>query len=288
MFASQGTLGVISDVILKVEPVPPESARLMVSFHDLKAAQRFLNFVCDLDPATVKVCDLRIIEEASDRGKKSDLFIRKIGRGMLVVVDFGYGKLRTSKRIKRCLDALPPGTFYVQETLENIDAFQCLDNALMTYLNPAESAERTPILDDVFVPSMHFGDFLDGLKVLEDTLGVELPVFGSFATSNYYVRPSLDHRTMEGRKKMVDFIRLYTQLVESCGGSLTGNGPEGRVKALMTTEKLGVGERQLYASIKEAFDPHNILNPKVKLGADVKDTIRHIRTSSYTGIVQTS
>lgn len=284
MFASQGTLGVISDVILKVEPTPPESARFMVSFHDLKAAQRFLNFACDLEPATVKICDLRIIEEASNRGKKSELFIRKIGRGMLVVIDFGYGKLRTNKRIKRCLEALPPGTFSVQETLENTEAFQCVENALMDYLNPPDNSERTPVLDDVFVPSMHFSDFLDGLKTLEDTLGLELPVFGSFATSNYYVRPNLDHRTMEGRKKMIDFIRLYTQLVESCHGSLTGNGPEGRVKALMTTETIGIAERQLYASIKEAFDPHNILNPKVKLGADVKDTIRHIRTSSYSGI----
>lgn len=285
LFASQGTLGIISDVILKVEPVPPESARLMVSFHDLKSAQRFLNFACDLEPATVKICDLRIIEEAANNGKKSELFIRKIGRGMLVVIDFGYGRLRTSKRIKRCLEALPPGTFSVQETPENIDAFQCVDNALMTYLNPDDHAERTPILDDIFVPSMHFSDFLDGLKILEDKLGLELPVFGSFATSNYYVRPNLDHRTMEGRKKMIDFIRLYTQLVESCNGSLTGNGPEGRVKALMTTETIGVGERQLYASIKEAFDPHNILNPKVKLGADVKETIRHIRTVGYDDIV---
>lgn len=38
MFASQGTLGIISDIVLHVEPVPPESRRLLVSFHDLKAA----------------------------------------------------------------------------------------------------------------------------------------------------------------------------------------------------------------------------------------------------------
>ncbi len=285
LFASQGTLGIISDVILRVEPVPPESRRLLVSFHDLKAAQRFLNFVCDLEPATVQICDLRIIENASDHGKKPDLFVRKIGRGMAVVIDFGYGRWRMSKRLRKCLEVLPPGTFYVEETPENAAAFQCIDNALMAYLNEDTLGERAPVLDDVFVPSMHFSDFLEGLKTVEETLGLELPLFGSFATSNYYVRPNLDCRTMEDRKKMVDFIRLYTQLVESCHGSLTGNGPEGRVKALMTTRGLGVGERQLYASIKEAFDPRNILNPKVKLGADMKDTIRHLRTQEYGGVI---
>jgi len=107
---------------------------------------------------------------------------------------------------------------------------------------------------------------------------MELPVFGSFATSNYYVRPTFDYTSLDDRKKMVDFIRLYTNLVTSCQGSLTGNGPEGRVKALTTAKTLSAHELQLYTSIKEAFDPNNILNPKVKLGADIKDTIRHLRT----------
>lgn len=285
LFASQGTLGIISDVILRVEPVPPTSRRLLVSFHDLKAAQRFLNFACDLEPATVKICDLRIIENASDHGKKPDLFVRKIGRGLAVVIDFGYGKWRISKRLKRCLEVLPPGTFYVEETPENSAAFQCVDNALLAYLNEDIKGERAPVLDDVFVPSMHFSDFWDGLKKLEELLHLELPLFGSFATSNYYIRPDLDCSEMADRKKMMEFIRLYTQLIESCHGSLTGNGPEGRVKALMTAETLGVGERQLYASIKEAFDPHNIFNPKVKLGADTKDTIRHLRTSQRGGVM---
>ncbi len=283
-FASQGTLGVISDVILHVEPIPPESRRLLVSFHDLKSAQRFLNFVCDLEPATVRICDLKIIEDAAELGKKPDLFVRKIGRGLLVVIDFGYGNLRTNRRIKRCLEALPEGTFYVEETPENQSAFQCVDNAILTYLNSDGQGERMPILDDIFIPSMHFSDFWDGLRELEQTLNLDLPVFGSFATSNYYVRPSLDCRSLEDRKKMVEFIRLYTKLIESCQGSLTGNGPEGRVKALLSPKTVNANDRELYLSIKEAFDPHNIMNPKVKLGADPKDTLRHLRTDELRGV----
>ncbi len=84
---------------------------------------------------------------------------------------------------------------------------------------------------------------------------------------------------------MIEFIRLYTQLVESCHGSLTGNGPEGRVKALMLAKKLSISEEELYMSIKEAFDPRNILNPKVKLGVDIKDTVRHLRTTALGGII---
>lgn len=285
LFASQGTLSVISDVILRVEPLPATSRRLLISFHDLKAAQRFLNFACDLEPATVKICDLRIIDQAAELGKKADIFIRKIGRGMLVMIDFGYGTFKTARCLKRCREVLPEGTFAIEETPENTDAFQCVDNALITFLNEDERGEHTPVLDDIFVPAMHFSEFLEGLKELERALDVELPVFGSFATSNYYVRPNFDCRSLDDRKKMIEFMRLYTKLIEDCHGSLTGNGPEGRVKALMTTKTLGVGDRELYTSIKEAFDPHWILNPKVKLGADMKDTLRHLRTDELNGVV---
>lgn len=285
IFASQGTLGIISDVILHVEPLPPESRRLLVSFHDLKTAQRFLNFACDLEPASVKICDLRIIENASTHGKKPDLFTRKIGRGLLVVIDFGNHRFRTNQKIKRCKAVLPPNTFCVEEMPENASAFHCIDTALLSYLNDTDYGERTPVLDDIFIPNLHFGEFVDGLKELEQVLDLELPLFGSFATSNYYVRPELDCASIDGRKKMMEFIRLYSDLVANCQGSLTGNGPEGRVKALMMSRTLGVGERQLYNKIKEAFDPKNILNPKVKMGADVKDTIRCLRTTPYPGVI---
>lgn len=285
LFASQGTLGVISDVILRVEPLPSASRRMLISFHDLKAAQRFLNYARDLDPSTLKVYDLRILEKASEHGKKPDLFIRKLGKGMVVTITFNYSRLVSKRKIRRCLEALPENTFYVEETPENAEAFQSLNNSLLSFLNDDGRGERTPILDDVFVPSMHFGDFLEGLKNLERTLGADLPVYGSFATSSYTVRPDFDCTTIDGRKKTVDFLKLYSELVDSCQGSITANGPEGRVKALMMSKTLGVGERQLYNSIKEAFDPLGVLNPKVKLGADVRDTIRHLRTSEKRGII---
>lgn len=285
LFASQGTLGIISDVILRVESLPPTPKRMLASFHDLKSAQRFLNYVCDLEPYLLKIYDLRIIESATAQGKKPDLFTRKLGKGIAVMVAFNYRRLKNDRRLKRCLEALPPSTFSVLETSENSAAFDSLENALASFLNESGPGERTPTLDDVFVPAMHFGDYLDGLKELEQKLRIELPLFGSFVTSSYNVRPNFDCTTIEGRRRLIDFLKLYGQLVDSCQGSLTGNGPEGRVKALMMSKTLGVGERQLYTAIKEAFDPHNIFNPHVKLGADIKNTVRHLRDHEKGGII---
>lgn len=285
MFGSQGTLAVISDIILHVETLPPEPERLLVSFHDLKAAQRFLNYVRDLEPFLLKIYDLRIIEAAAESGKKPDLFTRKLGKGLLVIVSFNYRHARNRKKFTQCLNVLPPGTFSVLETPDNGGAFDSLYNSLLSYLNDDGHGQHAPVMDDVFVPSMHFGDFLDGLHALEEELKIDLPLFGSFATSSYNVRPRLDCTTIEGRKQIINFLKRYSQLVLDCQGSLTGNGPEGQVKALMLPKTLGVGERQLYTSIKQAFDPLDILNPHVKLGADIKNIIRHLRTTEKDDII---
>ncbi len=89
---------------------------------------------------------------------------------------------------------------------------------------------------------------------------------------------------MDGRRQIVTFLRHYSRLVQDCDGSLTGGGPEGRVKTLSVAQSFTEDERELYNAIKDAFDPNHIFNPDVKMGAELKNTIRHLRTSRRRGI----
>lgn len=283
LFGSQGTLGIITDIILHVEPLPPTPRRVLTSFHDLRTAQRFLNYVYDLEPYLLDVYDLRILEDAALHGKKSDLFTRKLGKGLAVMVGFDYHKFKNSRRMKECLAALPDNILRVEEGEDNTADFYELQNLLSSYLN--DSGLRAPLLDDVFVPGAQLGDFLIGLRELENSLGQPLPLYGSFVTGSYTIRPLLDITDQKQRRIALEFIKSYSALVTNCQGSLTGNSPEGRVKAIISMKKMPVGERQVYAAIKEAFDPQGILNPHVKLGANTTDTLRHLRTTPASGII---
>lgn len=285
LFASQGTLGVITDVILKVELVPTHTKRLLISFHDQKTAERFLNFAYDLEPYLLQVVDLRILEAAAEVGKKSDLFTRKLGKGLLVMVGFDQSNLRNSNNVKRCLRALPDNVLRVEEDANNHADFEAIQTAIVSYLNDSGYLARVPICDDVYIPNSGFAVFCNGLVELERIFHQDLPVYGSFAAGSYSVRPDFDYTDLEGRKQAIDFLKLFSGLVDECQGSITGNCPEGRVKALAKEAAIGIGERQLYAAIKEAFDPYKILNPGVKLGAEARDTIRRLNTIEKDTIV---
>lgn len=286
MFASQGTLGIITDVILHVEPIPPATRQFAVPLHDIKALLRFVNFVRELEPRTVKVYDLRIIRAAATYGNQPTLLShRELGDGWLVLIEFDDRKRRAERKIQNCINVLPIGSVAIAETPDNSPEFREFRTAVLSYLNDNLSGERLPIADDVYIPSYKLAEFLDGLKMIEETLDLELPIFGSFATSNYHVRPEIDCTTVEGRKQIITFLRQYGRLVRSVGGSLTGGSPEGRVKAL-AVPKLPDEEQALYSAIKEAFDPNRILNPGVKINPNPTSVVRHLRYTEPDGVTQ--
>lgn len=285
MFASQGTLGIIADIILRIEVMPPEKHRLVVVLHDLKSLFRFLNYADELDPCLLKIFDERILQAAAAYGNQPELLRHKVDEGWLVLVGFDDRRFKSLKKVQHCIDVLPPGSFAIPEMPDNSIDFEEFQTVLMSFLNDDTSGERLAIADDVYIPHYKLNDFIAGLKVLEETLGIELPLFGSYATSNYNVRPLIDYASIEGRRLALAFLRQYSDLVRSCEGSLTGGSPEGRVKSLPSSINMTEDERQLYLEIKEAFDPHNIFNPGVKLSPELKSTVRQLRTTEVNGIV---
>lgn len=284
LFGSQGTLGIVTDVILRVEPLPATTRRLAVSFHDIRQAQRFLTFARELEPRTLQIYDLKIIERATKFGNKPNLFRRKIGNGLLAVVEFDGWRFRIQRKIRECLDFLPSDVFTVIEDPENNASFREVEHALLSFLNDDIKGERSATLDDVYIPDLKFDEFWRHLKELEGKFKTELTVYGSYAAANYQVRPEFDCSSAEGRKQLQEFLQAYAQLVESCDGSLTGGSPEGRTKSGLASP-LSIGEQAIYSEIKSIFDPHGILNPGVKIDAKpqkVFDNLRHTKLPGVT------
>lgn len=286
MFASQGTLGFITDIILRIDLLPPPTRRFMVAIPDFKGFLRFLNFACELEPRFLKIYDARIIQQAAEFGNLPQAFRHhRLTEGWIAMAGFDDRRFRAARKIQHCKNVLPPGIFSIEETTNNASHFQEFDSAMLSFLNDCGGGERLAVADDVYIPRYRLADFIAGLKQIEEILSLDLSIFGSYSTSNYNVRPEIDYANFEGRRKVVNFLRQYSQLVTECEGSLTGGSPEGRIKALPTSQSLTPAERELYLDIKTAFDPNNILNPGVKMGTELRDTIRHLRTEEKKGII---
>ena len=162
---------------------------------------------------------------------------------------------------------------------ENDPDLNEMDNSLVSFSNQTQSTKRLPLLVDFFIPPTNLVGFIDDLKILEKSLGMELALYGSYTTNNYSLRPKFNIEDPDFNKKAISFIRAGAYVIKRRNGELAGGAPEGRIKALITNDEMMADQMALYAGIKNIFDKYEILNPGVKLGADATYTVRHFRKS---------
>ena len=284
-FGSQGTLGIITEVILRAEPLEHFPTRMAVGFKSVRPAMEFLQTVANFYPTDLNIYDARIFHKAAENGKDIEILQPLRGKSYYIIATFNGQPSRIKKKLKKLTRYLPETVSVAVENPENTNDFTELSSALSSYLNDDTLLERTPVVDGAHVPIEQLSNFLVELKTMEETYKMDLPIYGSCITSDYTVRPELDFTSIDGRQTIVRFITDYYHLVKDHEGRLVDGGGEGRVKGAIINEDYSQPERGLYEKVKKTFDPNNILAPEAKLGADRSNLLRHLRTSPGTGII---
>ena len=285
LYGSQGTLGIITEVILECDVIPTENKHLIASFGSVKTAMEFLNLARFLKPAELNMYDTRIITAVEESGKRPELLTRKLDEvgGFIVVVGFDDSPRKNHKKIQKCIAALPKSANPIVETSENSAAFGDIHSALISYLNDITKGERVPVADDFYVPVSEFASFMEDITALETELKRPLHLYGSYNSGNFNIRPDINLSTEEGRQFAFDFAKKIDELLVKHHGSFTGGMPEGRSKAFVA-ERYTDRQKKLYEAIKATFDPYNIYGSDCKINADKSD-LKHVRTEPGNHIV---
>ena len=276
---SQGTLGIVSEVILRAIPLRSKPVRIVTTFKSLDSAIDYMDSVKPLKPREINLYDLKLIQEARETGKNLDGVIKKLEDGFVVLAVFDERTSYVAKKLQRIREQLPRSVKFIIESPENRLTLNEFSNSLESYLNYPKGGERVPILTDFYLPAINLTDFMKDLKILGEKLGLDLALYGSYSTSIYNLRPKFDLDAEDYNKKVATFLRAGAYVINRQGGALTGGTPEGRLKAVVTNAEMLDAEKKVYEKVKELFDPNNILNPDVKLGASSKFTLTHLRNS---------
>ncbi len=279
-FGAQGTLGVISEVILRAVPISKKPARTVVTFKSLEQAMDFMEMATALKPREINLFDLKIVQEARESGKNLDGVIRKLEDGFVVFLSFDEKQNYHMKKMTALRDRFPRSAKFIFEGPENQLTLNEFENALPNYLSNMRGGERVPVLTDFYLPAENLENFLKDLKILGEKLDLDLALYGSYASSIYSLRPKFNLEEEGYNRKMATFLRAGAYVIDRQGGKLSGGTPEGRVKAVVTNSEMPEPEKALYEEIKKIFDQNNILGADIKLGASSKFTLTHLRTTN--------
>lgn len=277
-YGSQGTLGVITEVILKVEVIPSRPCKIIAAFNTIEAAMEAFLTAKGLNPLELLFFDSEIFKRASESGKEPTLFpVKFLNKKYLMEASFKSSRMNNSK-LQEFFETLPKTARIKIDGQEEKQNYDEITNSLSMFLNKSSKGERTPIIYDVHIPNQELPKLIYNLGVLEKKYNTKLNIFGSFATNIYSIRPNIKIETEEGRKFVIELLRDFNMLLKIHHGHLAGGSPEGRLKALITNHDFTSEERSIYTTIKSVFDKNNILSPDIKLNANPKTTSSHFRT----------
>lgn len=284
-FGAQGTLGVITEVILRAVPIKSQIKRVVATFEEFDVAQKFLDLLNDMKPKELNLYDIKITKVAEESGKRLSEITKKMDTGYVVFAKFDSHNNSRLRKIQSIKKVLPKNSQLIVESPKTEAEINEFENSLVIFLNSTRTGERVPLVTDFYLPAGSLPRFIEDLKMLEKSLKLDLSLYGSYSASNYHLRPKFKIDDPDFSKKAVAFLRAGSYIIEHEGGSITGGSPEGRVKAIVTNEEMSDSEKGLYSAVKQIFDRYDIMNPAVKLGADSKFTITHFRTSSSSKVV---
>ncbi|MBR0134132.1 FAD-binding oxidoreductase [Candidatus Saccharibacteria bacterium] len=283
---SEGSLGIITEVILKVEPIfedpnyiaiPCENAAQFVKASELLRSLKFTD---------IEFYDTELFNEAPNTGKSSKLFRRANDDGYLIIANAKDDVRRERRRkIRKLIKRLPKTMRVIEKNDENEEDFVAFNENLVAYLNDSGTNYHLPIIDGVYVPIDNQADFLNEVTKLARELKLALAVYGSVDFNTFTVRPSFVPSTSDGRRTLIMFMRRYLELIDKFGGHVCGAAPEGRFLAIFSRRYESAEALDLYSKIKDIFDPYGILNPGIKHEVEPTVVLRHFRTDYDQGII---
>ena len=255
---SEGTLGVITKIIVKLLPLPEAKATVLALFKEVEDAARAVSAIiaARIVPSTIEFMDrasVRCSEKASPMGLPDDT-----GGLLLIEVDGNeesvgpqvekIRKILTEQNVMRCEVTRDPA-----EADKLWQARRVLSQA--TYnLNPVKIAE------DVVVPRSQIPALIRIIEGLEKKYGIPILSFGHAGDGNFHVSIMIKD-TPEDRHKAEEAVKdIFVETVR-LGGTLSGEHGIGIAKSAYLDLELSVDVITAMKSIKTLFDPNNILNP---------------------------
>lgn len=277
---SQGTLGIISEVVLKADFYSVDNTYAVVTADSLQTARDVSERLMELEPAELTVYDGELFRRAAKFGTQFTALGDVSQIGAVIYVRFNdfsdrqqAGKL---KKMRKLLEKLTMGV--VDSTERSDDDFRAVVSVAQTAQYAAGDDHTTPpVINGAFVPSNRREEFEAILAELATKHHVELPVKLNVITGTYDIYPILKLTSVGDKQKLFKLLNDYAIAVDKCDGAFTSDGAEGRLKAAAAWSVLDEAHAAIYEQLRAIFDPFGTLNPNVKQKNELRSLVASLR-----------
>ena len=259
LVGSEGTLAIVTEIVLRLVPKPPAGATLRATFRDIGDCVRAVEAIV---AARVVPAALELVDKAS---------LEAVAR-----TEGGLAPPDTAALLLIELDGMAAA---VREEGERV-ADACRASGAIEVLRAADDAERAglwrvrrelsltlralaplKINHDVVVPKARIPELFDAIETIGTTSGLPIASFGHVGDGNIHVNILVDPADEQAMTAARVAERQLFEAVVRLEGSISGEHGIGFSKAQYLGLELSPETIALMRQVKRVFDPNGILNP---------------------------
>ena len=268
MCGSEGTLGVITKIVFKLRGFPQKNVLLLIPFVTNEEACRAIAaiFTAGVQPSGMEFFEREAAMKTIDyvekiyASKVTTSFPETMDAYLLCELDGNDEEvlMRDAERVMNVVEIFKCGEILFAETsAQKEELWKIRKN-----ISPAVNAYSLTKSEDVVVPRANLPKLITGIKEIGRKFGFNSVCFGHLGDGNLHVNVLKEQISDEDwNTKIVDGIGEIFKLSVSLGGTLSGEHGIGIAKRPYMSIAMSEVNLQLMRGIKQAFDPHGILNP---------------------------
>ena len=258
LVGSEGTLGIITKIFLKVLPMPGEIATLLCTFKKLDDAASAVNRInsTPVIPRTLELMDresVRAVENYKPVGLPLDT-----EAVLLIEVDGTHAAVsEDAAKLASICESCNGGV----SVAEDIFSRQRLWEARRSISPALYHIRPTKINEDIVVPRGRVAEMLRSLRDIAEKYDLVIANFGHAGDGNIHVNIMTDKNDKEEYQKAKDAVRDIFEAVIRMEGTISGEHGVGTTKKQYLGMELSGTSINIMKNIKNIFDPKGILNP---------------------------
>jgi FAD/FMN-containing dehydrogenase len=262
---SEGTLGLVTEVCLRLDRIPPWRGGLRLGLPNDDALGKVLGVLREGDASAIELLDRTFLELVRETVTEGDR--RVADAAAVLLVEFEGERSVVESALAAARDGVAPQVGEV-ETASGpgaLDALWRIRHAASPLLaRRGEGRRSLQVIEDGCVPPERLPDYLAALRRITAEEGVPAVVFGHAGDGHLHVNLLADTAFPGWTDGISRIYERVSEVVCSLGGTPSGEHGDGRLRASLLERVYGPEVMKLFRLVKQAFDPDGFLNPGVK------------------------
>ncbi|NIQ37839.1 MAG: FAD-binding protein [Proteobacteria bacterium] len=259
LVGSEGTLAVITEITLRINPKPTATSTAVATFDNLQDAGQAISQTMHsgIVPSVLEILGRHTILAIN---QNTELNLPEVDAMILVETD-GYTQEETDHQMQKVLEVFkrnsPKEIKQAKTEAETIELWAARKSAYAVLAR----IKTHFVLEDVTVPMSRITDLLQGIEAIAKKHQIQIATFGHAGDGNLHPQILYDGYDPDEVKRMEAASAALFRLAIDLEGTLTGEHGIGLSKAPYMTMEHDPVAMDMMRGIKRTFDPNNILNP---------------------------